>query len=202
MDIEMDKKELMFMNSPIRQVFQKYYEFKIFRTYLEKNSIDLTNSVIVDAGCGSGYSSKLIVEEFHPRELYAFDIAHDMIEKARKRELPATFFVGDVTNIDVPSGTCDAVFVFAFLHHVPGWKKALNELSRILKRGGVLLIEELDKKTADDAERFLKIRHSKEARFEWPEFIIGLEEAGFSVVEEKKIYAAHFRSFMCIKNKE
>jgi ubiquinone/menaquinone biosynthesis C-methylase UbiE len=201
MDIKMDRKELMFVNSSIREFFQKHYEFKIFKTFLTTNNIDLHNAVMVDAGCGSGYSTELLMKEFHPCELFAFDIMPEQVERARKRGLPATFFVGDVTAIDLPSEKCDAAFVFAFLHHVPQWKKALQELGRILKPGGVLLIEELDKKTIDDAERYLRVYHSKESRFGWPEFITSLEEAGFSIIEDRMIYVGHGRSFMCVKEK-
>ncbi|MBU7018605.1 MAG: class I SAM-dependent methyltransferase [Theionarchaea archaeon] len=202
MAITMDRKELMFVNSSIREFFQKHHEFRIFKSFLVANNIDLHNAVIVDAGCGSGYSSELLVNEFHPRELFAFDVMPEQIERARKRGLSATFFVGDVTSIDLPSQKCDAVFVFAFLHHVPQWKKALQELERILKPGGVLLIEELNKKTLDDAERYLRVYHSKESRFEWPEFIDGLEEAGFSIIEDRMIYVGHGRGFMCLKKRK
>ncbi len=202
MAITMDRKELMFVNSSIREFFQKHYEFRIFKKFLTTNNIDLHNRVIVDAGCGSGYSSELLVKEFQPRELFAFDVMPEQVERARKRGLPATFFVGDVTAIDLPSQKCDAAFVFAFLHHVPQWKKALQELERILKPGGVLLIEELGKKTVDDAERYLRVYHSKESRFEWPEFIKGLEEAGFSIIEDRMIYVGHGRSFMCVKKRK
>lgn len=198
----MDRKELMFVNSSLREFFQNHYEFRIFKRFLTKNNIDLHNGVIMDAGCGSGYGSELLVKEFQPRELFAFDVMPEQIERARKRGLPATFFVGDVTAIDLPSQKCDAAFVFAFLHHVPQWKKALQELERVLKPGGVLLIEELNKKTVDDAERYLRVYHSKESRFEWSEFINGLEEAGFSIIEDRMIYAGHGRSFMCVKKRK
>ena len=55
------------------------------------------------------------------------------------------------------------------------------------------------KKALDNVERYLKIHHSKESRFEWPEFIAGLEESGFRVVTSRKLYMGHFQSFMCVK---
>ena len=197
--MEMDKKELRFMNSPIRQFFQKYYEFKLFKKYLKKNRINLTNKVILDAGCGSGYSSELIIKEFQSKELFAFDFMPEQIKVAKQRGLSANLFVGDVTDIKLPSEKFDAAFIFGILHHVPGWHRALKEINRVLKTGGVLLVEEPNKKALDDTERYLKICHPKESRFEWTEFINGLKEAGFGIVENKKIYMGHFRSFMCIK---
>ena len=194
-----DKRELRFMNSAVRQFFQKHYEFKIFKKHLKKNRIDLTNKVILDAGCGSGYSSDIIIKEYQPKELYAFDIMPEQIERAKQRKLSANLFVGDVTDTKLPSDKFDAVFIFGILHHVPEWHRALKEINRVLKTGGVLLVEEPDKKALEDAERYLKIYHPKESRFEWSEFIKGLKEAGFHIVANKKIYIGHFVSFMCIK---
>ena len=199
MDTAIDRKELRLVNSAVRGFCQKYYEFRTFRGYLKKNHIDLTNKVILDAGCGAGYSSEMIIKEFQPKELFAFDILPEEVELAKRRCLSASLFVGDVTDIKLPSDKFDAVFIFDVLHHVPRWRVALKEIYRVLKSGGVLLVQEPHKKGLDNIERFFKIYHPKESRFEWPEFIEGLEDSGFRVVERRKIYLGHFQSCMCIK---
>ena len=58
------------MNNPFRRFFQKHKEFALFKKMLKRNTIDLYGKIIMDAGCGSGYSTKLIIDEFHP--LYMF----------------------------------------------------------------------------------------------------------------------------------
>ena len=50
--MELDQRELKFINSPIRRFFQKHYEFRVFRQFLKRNGVELTNKVILDAGCG------------------------------------------------------------------------------------------------------------------------------------------------------
>jgi len=200
--MEINKRELKFMNSPIRRFFQRHYEFRVFKAALKKNRIDLNNKVILDAGCGSGYSAELIIKEFQPKELFAFDIMPEQVELAKQRGLPANLFVGDATDIELPSEKFDAVFVFGILHHIPQWRVALKEINRVLKSGGVLLVEEPNKKALDDVERYFKIRHPKESRFEWPEFIKGLEESGFCVVENRKLYLGYLQSFICEKLKQ
>lgn len=197
--MKMDKKELRFMNSYFRQFFLKYYEFKVFKKFLKKNHIDLNKKVILDAGCGCGYSTELIIKEFQPEEIFAFDIAPNQIELTKQRKLSVNLFVGSMTDIKIPSEKFDAIFIFGVLHHVPEWRRALKEVNRMLKPGGVLLVEEPNKRTLDRAERYWKIYHPKESRFKWPEFIKGLEDNEFHVVENKKIYADRLRSFMCIK---
>jgi len=200
--MELDQRELKFINSPIRRFFQKYYEFRVFRKLLKRNNIDLTHKVILDAGCGSGYSTELIAKEFKPKELVAFDVMAEQIELARQRRLPANVFVGDATHIELPSGKYDAVFVFDILHHIPNWRMALKEISRVTKSAGVLLIEEPSNKALDEAERYFKIYHPEGARFDWGDFTGGLEEAGYHVIEFKRLYMDHFRSYICQKIKE
>ena len=199
MDTAIDKKELRLVNSAVRGFCLRHYEFRTFRGYLKKNHIDLTNKVILDVGCGAGYSLEPIIERFQPKELFAFDILPEEVALAKRRCPSANLFVGSVTDIQLPSEKFDAVFIFDVLHHVPGWHAALKEINRVLKPGGVLLVQEPHKKGLDNIERFFKIYHPEESRFEWPEFIEGLEESGFQVVERRKIYLGHFQSCMCIK---
>ena len=195
-----DSKEMKLVNSAVREFCQKHYEFRAFKRYLKDSHIDLTGKVILDVGCGSGYSSRLIMEEFQPRELFAFDVLPEEIELARQRDLTATLFVGDVTDILLPSEKFDAVFAFDILHHVVRWHVALKEINRVLKRGGVLLVHEPRKKSLDNLERFLKVHHPTESRFEWPELSRGLIESGFHVTERSSLYLGLFHSCLCIKD--
>jgi SAM-dependent methyltransferase len=195
-----DRRELGVINSAVRGFCQKHYEFRSFKRYLKDHQIDLTGSVILDAGCGSGYSSQLIVEGLQPKELYAFDVLPEEIELARCRNLPVNFFVGDICDTLLPSDRYDAVFAFDVLHHVPEWRFALKELNRVLKKGGVLLVHEPRKRALDNLERILKIQHPVESRFEWPELSGALSEAGFRIVQRRDLYLGLFLTCLCIKD--
>jgi len=46
----------------------------------------------------------------------------------------------DLTHLTFASGVFDAAMCFDVLEHVPNYKAALNELSRVIKRGGKLLM--------------------------------------------------------------
>jgi ubiquinone/menaquinone biosynthesis C-methylase UbiE len=134
--------EFLAMNNPVRRFLHRHVEFRYFRESLGIHSINLAGKIVMDAGCGSGYGTKLIVDEFRPSRVIAFDLMPEQIALARKRGLGVDFFVGDMTEINVPDGTCDAVFIFGVLHHVKEWRGAVKEVIRILKPGGVILVEE------------------------------------------------------------
>jgi ubiquinone/menaquinone biosynthesis C-methylase UbiE len=181
----MDKAQLGVVNSRIRQLFQKYYEFRVIKQHLKEHNTDLSGKVILDAGCGSGHSSEVIIKAFKPRELYAFDIMPEQVELAKQRGLPAHIFVGNIADMELASEKFDAVFTFGVFHHVPQWFKALQEVHRVLKPGGVLLGGEINKEKALD--------------FEWSKFAQDLERANLPIAASKKIYMGYFTSFMCVK---
>jgi len=44
--------------------------------------------------------------------------------------------------INQPDGIFDAVFSFGVLHHMEDWRRAIKEVSRVLKPGGEFFFEE------------------------------------------------------------
>lgn len=180
-EMRLGKTEFHAMNNPIRRFLQKHYEFAVFKQFLKENGISLHNKNILDAGCGSGYSTELILKEFLPHRLTAFDYMPEQINLAKRRKLSAKFYVGDMTDIRENDSSFEAVFVFGVIHHIPHWKKALEQIYRVLKKDGVLLIEE------------------PLARFTWLEFENELINIGFTITKKRNIFFNYFRSYCCIK---
>ncbi len=197
--MELNKIEFLAMNNPIRRLSQKYIEFKRFEKYIVKQNIQLSNTTILDAGCGSGYSSKLIAKRFNPKELIAFDFMPEQIEIAKKKNPYATYYVDDVTAIHQPTEKFDAVFVFEILHHVPRWRQGLNEIYRILKKGGYLFICEVNDKGVRFVDKYLSFHHPPEARFSWEQFSEALTNANFSIEHQSKLVLDAFRAYVCRK---
>jgi uncharacterized membrane protein YdjX (TVP38/TMEM64 family)/precorrin-6B methylase 2 len=184
--MKMGKTETHVVNSRIRQLFQKHYEFRIIKRHLKRHNIDLAGKAILDAGCGSGYSTAVILDEFQPRKLYAIDVMPEQVEIAKRRGLPASMSVGDIADTEFSSEQFDAVFTFGVFHHVPEWPKAIKEMARVLKPGGVLVGGEIAKK-------------EENSNFEWESFAKQLEKAGLEIIESERIYLGYFRSFLCQK---
>jgi ubiquinone/menaquinone biosynthesis C-methylase UbiE len=150
--MELNKLEFYLMNNPMGRWLQKNVEFKTFKEFLDKHELSLEGKVVLDAGCGSGYSTKLI-QQFSPAELIGFDLMPSQIEMAKRKYSELDFFVGNVLDTHFDSDKFDAVFVFGILHHIPTWKDAIKEFYRTLKPEGVLQVEDLNK----DASHFLQL---------------------------------------------
>jgi len=180
-DMRCGRLEFLAMNNPLRRWIQKHIEFKIFKKHLEKWCVDLEGGIIMDAGCGSGYSTELIVNEYHPSQVIAFDYMPEQIRLARKRLLKVDFCVGDLRRIESESGTCDAVFIFGVLHHIPQWRKALSEVARVLKQGGVLLVDE------------------PLYQFTWEELEYGIRSVGMDILEVSNLFFQYFHAYLCRK---
>ena len=180
-DMRLGRLEFLAMNNPLRRWIQKHIEFKIFKKHLEKWCVELEGGIIMDAGCGAGYSTELIVNEYNPSQVIAFDYMPAQIRLARKRRLKVDFCVGDLRRIESESGTCDAVFIFGVLHHIPQWRKALSEVARVLKQGGVLLVDE------------------PLYQFTWEELEYGIRNVGMDILEVSNLFFQYFHAYLCRK---
>lgn len=77
--------------------------------------------------------------------------------------------------LDERDESFDAVFSFGVLHHMEDWRKAVKEISRVLKRGGEFFFEEpLRPFLRNFLVRFLTA-HPEGGEFDYEEFKEELE---------------------------
>lgn len=98
---------------------------------------------LLDAGCGPGTITVGLAERVALGRVVGFDIGEPEVEQATalasERGISnATFQVADATDLPFTDGEFDAVFSSAMLEHVPEREKALDEMLRVLKPGGVI----------------------------------------------------------------
>ncbi len=106
-----------------------------------------TGDRVLDAGCGSGVLAPWILERISSSGiLYELDFAEKMIEKNRKLHEAENvrFIVADVAEAPLEDESCDVVFCFSCFPHFDDKEAALRNLSRILKRGGILTASHFD----------------------------------------------------------
>ena len=94
---------------------------------------------VLELATGTGLVAKNIVNA--AKHIEATDASGEMIREAKKDNCSSKlhFSVQDMFRLPYANGTFDAVIVSNALHIVPNPEKALIEIRRVLKDGGVLI---------------------------------------------------------------
>ena len=195
----LNDRELAMMDSRLRRFSQRVIELRTFERLLARAAFDLHGGCLLDAGCGNGYGLELLHARFRPRRLVGFDLMPEQIARARCRGLAAEISVGDITAIAQPDDTFDGVFVFGILHHVPSWRIALQELARVVRPGGVLLLEEIHGAAIRIQDRVIGTAHPSDAAFDWLQFRAAIADAGLDIAAETGFLFGAVRAFAAVK---
>lgn len=99
---------------------------------------------IVDFGCGTG--SYLLPLATHAREAVGIDFSRHLLDELRAavaRDVRSNVRVleENIKETSLESGTYDLAFSIATLYSVPEPKRALAEMHRILRSGGIAMFE-------------------------------------------------------------
>lgn len=96
-----------------------------------------TGGRVLEVGCGTG----LVLERIRTfaRQAQGVDLSPGMLAKAKERGLDV--FEGSATALPFEDDSFDVTCSFKVLAHVPDIEKALSEMARVTKPGGVILAE-------------------------------------------------------------
>lgn len=104
------------------------------------------NSTVLDAGCGStAHSIRLVRRGF---SVLAVDFSESVLKKA-ELNLQSSGLLDNIKlqrenilSLSFSDGTFDYILCWGVLMHIPDIEKAISELDRVLKKGGILVISE------------------------------------------------------------
>lgn len=100
---------------------------------------------LIDIGCGPGAFLCLVEAAYPEIQLNALDISPEMVKETRERlSDTAIATVGDSERMPLEGDQFQVVTCNMSIHHYPHPQDALNEMYRILKPGGVLLLNDMD----------------------------------------------------------
>lgn len=183
----MNRIEKAAIDNPARRALQRLYEVP---TLLRLAGGPLPpGAKAVELGCGPGYGTQLILDRFRAAHVDAVDLDPSMIAKARRRLARDAhrvhLAVGDATDLkaafDAADRSYDAVFDFAIIHHIPDWRRALTEVARVLKPGGMFVFEEVTAHALARPSYRLLFDHPTEDRFTAEDFLNELPRHGLTV---------------------
>jgi ubiquinone/menaquinone biosynthesis C-methylase UbiE len=100
-----------------------------------------SDGIILDAGGGTGRVAQYLRGK--AAQIVVADESLKMLHEAKKKDglQPIQTYT---ENLPFKNGTFDCIIMVDALHHVADQRKTINELWRILKPGGRLIIEEPD----------------------------------------------------------
>lgn len=137
------------------------------------------DALIIDIGCGTGRDVKYLVSKNY--RAFGVDLSEAMLDEARKLFPDGLFSIMDMRHLGVSTATCDGAWASASVIHLPKSELhcALEEISRILKKDGVLFLsmqEGVGQRFSDDDRFFVYYTRDeiqtllKQHRFEILEF--------------------------------
>jgi ubiquinone/menaquinone biosynthesis C-methylase UbiE len=105
----------------------------------------LTGKTVLDLCAGTGFLSYHLAKRAKPQKITLIDISDYEIEEAKKlliKNFPEQNFsyqTGDITQTNFPDNSFDVIIGNSFIHHLWDINKALAEIKRIMKPGGVFI---------------------------------------------------------------
>ena len=116
------------------------------RLQLMLHYIDIGPSdVLLDVGGNTGKVTEVYAKDC--KEIVILEPKHALVEYGRTHRPHIKFVEGGVENIPLPSENFDRVVASASFHHFPNQDKGLEEMKRVLKPDGKMIILEIDPNT-------------------------------------------------------
>jgi SAM-dependent methyltransferase len=103
--------------------------------------LSVSSPVIIDIGCSSGWMLRDLRREFSSGSILGADYVRGPLEKLAKTMKGMPLLQFDLTRCPLPDASVDAAVLLNVLEHIEDDCAALHHVARILKPGGVAVIE-------------------------------------------------------------
>ncbi len=177
--------------------------FEWYQAAAEKIAAEVRQGDILDIGTGAGYIPIFIAKKNPHIRVTGIDLARNMIRRARghARELEAgenvVFGVGDAGDLRFAGNSFDMVINTMTIHCLRRPVKMLDEIHRVLRKGGKAWIYDIRAGNRQDGEEMFKKVRSLAPWFMRP-FITekSMKEGGYSVEEIETFFCqSQFREW-------
>lgn len=113
----------------------------IFQGYARKvQSFQGRGGCVLDLGCGNGLSTDYLAAELRTRRVAGMDLSFQSLAMGKQAGVTAPLLCGSVNHLPFRDATFDVVTSHAMVEHLGDAATALAEMDRVLKPGGLLVI--------------------------------------------------------------
>ena len=180
-----------FYDSEVLRFSRNAYE-EMYRSMARQLTKDMD---VLEIATGTGLIALNIAEYVHSIE--ATDYSPKMIETASKKQVPPNvhFSVEDATALSFAAGSFDAVVISNALHIMPSPERALAQIRRVLKPGGLLIAPNFTHghlKESGKVFGFILRIVGFETYSKWTpeEYVAFISKHGFSIISWRVLDAA------------
>jgi ubiquinone/menaquinone biosynthesis C-methylase UbiE len=117
-----------------------HYFYRRFSAHILSRLRLEDGQTILVIGCGFGFDEKNIKTINKTVELWSIDVSIEMLKRAVKNQSPSHFLMGVAENLPFPDNCFDRVLAREVIEHVIEPKAMLQEIGRVLKKGGRAVI--------------------------------------------------------------
>lgn len=122
----------------------EYFEERLKYKVLSK--VNVKDKIVADLGCGTGFISMALANE--AGLVFSIDNSVNMLKELKNSVIKSSLknvypLKSSLDSIALFDESLDAVFINMALHHIRDAEKAIDEMSRILKRGGSVVISDV-----------------------------------------------------------
>jgi ubiquinone/menaquinone biosynthesis C-methylase UbiE len=133
--------EKYFKSGPYAQVsFKKYSQYwwsnRFYATLARKHGP--THGKVLEIGCGLGHLLTWLTDQY---KVFGSDINEWALEQARQNVPGGEFFLQSAEDLkEFPDGHFQVVIAKHVVEHLPNPERAIQEMSRVLSEGGLLIL--------------------------------------------------------------
>lgn len=121
-------------------------EVDLIGNFFRLPGIQKTAKDVLEIGCGNGYTLNLLQPQFRNYKFTGLDFSEDLLAIARERNLSGVSFIqGDARKLQFGDESFDVIYTERCIINLLTWEEqmlAVNEMHRLLRKGGHLLFME------------------------------------------------------------
>jgi SAM-dependent methyltransferase len=155
-----------------------------------------TGGVILEVGCSGGYFLADLVAARPGDEIIGADYTRAALERLGQRLTNVPLLQFDLTQCPLPDASVDAVVLLNVLEHIEDDGRAVAQLHRILRPGGVMIIEVPAGSSLYDVYDS-HLMHFR--RYDMPKLLALLRGGGFEVLTHSHLGCLLFPPFWLTK---